>query len=44
MFYGPAGTGKSTMAWILAKIGNYKLFVINASMEWNGKDLLDKIK
>ena len=43
VFWGPSGTGKSTFARIIAKIFNYKLFVINASSERNGKKLLEKI-
>jgi AAA+ superfamily predicted ATPase len=43
VFYGLAGTGKSTMARTLAILNGYRPFVINASEERSVKTLMKKI-
>ncbi|TRM86284.1 AAA family ATPase, partial [Sulfolobus sp. A20-N-G8] len=43
IFYGPSGTGKTTLAILLAKNLNLKFDIFNATIE-NKSDLLQKIK
>lgn len=44
VIWGPAGSGKSSIVRVVSSVCNYIPFVINASAERNGKDLLNKVK
>lgn len=42
LFYGPTGTGKTTLALLLAKTFKWDLFELNAS-DFRGKDIIERV-